>query len=178
MGRPHPLVVQLASERKRRGLSAKAAAESAGLERHVLAFLESGKHASPRVSTLDALAGALGYEIALINARDRKRCQACSETKRCRDFPRDGRTSDERATYCYACKAEGAVPAQQTGCGMANVHRIAARNERAKTYFGWRDAGLDEKQAAVRLSEEFNLGARTAMRYEQRYQNQRQQEAA
>lgn len=170
--RPHPLIAQLADERRARKMTWRALAAKSGIAEDTIYALSSGRQ-EPYPSTLTLIARPLGLALALIRIEgDEKTCQVCGEAKRWRDFPRNERTRDRRAPYCLACKYEGAVPWSmlRTGRGLPNELRTAARDERLKVYAGYRDRGLQPVEAAKLLAEEFDVTERTAQRYETRYQ--------
>jgi DNA-binding XRE family transcriptional regulator len=101
--KPHPLIAQLVEERDALDLSRDEAAQMAGVSRRTLNSLDGGT-TDPRLSTLEAYAGALGYVVALVHVGD-KPCRGCGQTKSVQAFGRDKRTRDGLATRCGACVA-------------------------------------------------------------------------
>ena len=163
---PHPLMVQLADERRRQGLLPASVAAIAGLHRSTIVRYEAGTK-DPRLSNLEGLAGALRLQITLLPLADRV-CSICREQKRSREFPRDARTADGRAPYCLACREEGAVEwdALRTGAGRTNNERAVERDQRVLAYLQHRVDGYGVAEAARRTG----IGLRTGQRYEKRLQ--------
>lgn len=189
--RPHPLIVQLAEERRALDLTQSALAKLAGLDRKTVTSAEAGTNA-PHLGTLDELARALGYRIELVHMGE-KACRGCGDVKPIRDFRRDRRRPDGLARYCGPCslKPQPAVVTQEPGLAIkranltkagrvrglqsARSKQIAARDERLARYTALRESGMSRRDAAKQLE----LKPWTARRYDElRAERAAQQEVA
>jgi DNA-binding XRE family transcriptional regulator len=184
--RVHPLIRELADQRRALDFTRREAARLAGIAPSTIAALETGQ-AAPRIAVLEDLAHALGYKVALIRI-DEKQCRACEEVKPLRYFRRDTRTSDGFANHCGPCSAAGATDVTLATPGlpadiaditvfgrdrgrMVGRRVIAARRDRRIAQFAeLRRDGLPVAAAA----EQLGLSTRTGERYER----QIKQEAA
>lgn len=174
MRRPHPLIAELVQARKRQGLSAHAAARLAEISPETVIDLENAVR-SPNTTTLIRLAQALGYAVTLTPVPDR-RCPCCGVPRPYRDYASVG------AEQCLVCAGRRApvrlravsVRERAARLAAANQRRTAERDQRLQKYAALRDAGTSPEACA----DEMGLQPWTRRRYEQRYQTQRQQEAA
>jgi transcriptional regulator with XRE-family HTH domain len=64
MSQPHPLIAQLATERKQRRIPVSAIATRIGYGYHTIRYWETGEH-MPGTEALQAYANALGYQLTL-----------------------------------------------------------------------------------------------------------------
>lgn len=123
---PHPLLAQLADERRRRGLSQAAVAQRAGLSRSSVEAWEGG--AMPTLAALQCLLDALGLRVVAIPADaptpvyDRRReqipfgqltvgdgekwCPACQRALPVAEFTVDRHRRDGLAWRCRGCAAD------------------------------------------------------------------------
>lgn len=102
--RVHPLVEQLIEERHLLDLSRPEIAHLAGVSVRGVNALETGAN-TPRLGTLELIARALGYRVALIHVGD-KQCRTCKEIKPIRRFGRDRHKPDGLAAECGSCTAQ------------------------------------------------------------------------
>jgi transcriptional regulator with XRE-family HTH domain len=138
---PHPLIAQLADERRRRGLSQAAAAALAGISVSTLNAWETG--ALPNLAALQCYLDALGFRVIAIPAgvsarvyverppgqqipfgqltvgEGEKWCPDCAETRPVSDFTADRQRRDGLAWRCRFCAA-------------ARYQRQKARKQRAE----------------------------------------------
>ncbi|MFE9099903.1 helix-turn-helix domain-containing protein [Actinomadura geliboluensis] len=124
---PHPLIEQLAEERRRLGLSQTAAADRAGIGRATLSAWEGG--ALPTLAALQCLVDALGMRLVAIPADEptpvydppfgqqipfgqltvsdgEKWCPDCQNTLPIGEFTRDQQRQDGLAWRCRSCAAD------------------------------------------------------------------------
>lgn len=178
--RPHPLVAQLAAERAALDLNRPQVAELAGVSVRALNAVETGT-CNPSLTTLDLMARALGFRVALIHIGE-KPCRECGQVKPIRLFNTDGRTSDGLATACATCRPRPVATSTDTevvrrarpynltkagalkGRQAVNAARAAARDARLGHFSDLRGQGLSVEEAAIRLQ----IHRETARRYERR----------
>jgi transcriptional regulator with XRE-family HTH domain len=141
---PHPLLAQLADERRRRGLSQAALADRAGLSRSSVEAWENG--ALPTLAALQCLLDALGMRVVALPADEpipvfdvpageqipfgqltvgdgEKWCGCCRQVRSRRDFHTDRSRRDGLTWRCRFCAADlyqrRKTRGQQTETGAA-----------------------------------------------------------
>lgn len=102
MGRPHPLVEQLAEHRRTLDLSQVAASKLSGINRETLRELEVGMR-TPMLTTFETLARAYGFVLTLTYLGV-KWCAGCEEHKALTEFGSDRETPDGVSRRCKTCK--------------------------------------------------------------------------
>lgn len=123
--RIHPLIDELAEQRRALDLTRPQAAELAGIAPRTLHAFERGE-VNPRLGTLDELAHALGYRVALIPISEKK-CLGCGEIKSVRRFGSDQSRPDGLRVRCGSCNAKGVQVTHSTEPGhqakLANLEK-------------------------------------------------------
>lgn len=125
MNTPHPLLEQLAAERRRAGLRQRDAAARAGLSARSISYWETGTR-QPAIDGLEMYAAALGFRLIavpleqpaedtgdgqgeqipfgeLIVGAGEKFCPSCGQARAVRDFHADKSRRDGLKYRCRFC---------------------------------------------------------------------------
>lgn len=104
MGRPHPLIVQLADQQRALDLSNIDVYKLTGVHEKTVRYLKAGMR-DGMLDTVDQLAWGMGYVLTLTYV-GAKECTGCDEVKPLTGFTRDRETSDGVSRRCKKCQSQ------------------------------------------------------------------------